>query len=203
MERAEINRRISEGKKRGWAKYSPAERKARTMHLQVECTPQKRERMSASAKRKWTDPNYRSSQLAALREATSTPEHIALIKQLGAAGVFSHFGPLKDETKQKISATLTALDLKGERNAMSKPCRCQETGVEYACIREAAELTGIPQSNISAVLNGHQNTAHGFHFVFTEKPEYVSISKRKRKIAGPNSAAVPPDYKGGDGSATE
>lgn len=196
MDQKEKNKRISDGKKRGWAKLTLEERKARTIHLQVECTPQKRERMSAAAKQRWQDPDYRSSQTAAFQEAAKRPEHRALIKRLAAEGVYnSNCSPRTEETKQKISDSHIALDLKGERNAMSKPCRCVETGVVYACIREATELTGIPRSSLSAALNGHQNTAHGFHFVFEEKPEYVSISKRRK---GPNSATVPPN-RGGDG----
>lgn len=193
MEQKEKNRRISEGKKRGWAKLMPEERKARTMHLRVECTPQKRERMSAAAKQRWKDPDYRSSQTAAFQEAAKRPEHRALIKRLAAKGAYSrNCSPRTEETKEKISNAHIALDLKGERNAMSKPCRCAETGVVYACIREAAEMTGIPRSNLSAVLNGHQNTAHGFHFVFEEKPEYIPISEKRK---GPNSASVPPQNK--------
>lgn len=82
--------------------------------------------------------------------------------------------------QEKRRVTFVANEYRGAKNWNSKPCVCLTTGTEYSCIREAAELTGIPQSSISAVLNGHQSTAHSLRFAFVTKEENrVNSANRK------------------------
>lgn len=84
--------------------------------------------------------------------------------------------------QRKRRDTFVEREYKGKRNKLSKPCTCLTTGAQYPCVREAAEITGIPQSSISAVLNGHQNTAHGLRFAFVVKEE-KRVESAKRKSA--------------------
>ena len=87
--------------------------------------------------------------------------------------------------QRKRRDTFVEREYKGKRNRLSKPCVCLNTGVRYACIREAAELNGIPQSSISAVLNGHQNTAHGLRFAFIKKENRAnSATSASRQFDG-------------------
>lgn len=172
MTSEEKHRRISEGKRRAWAQLTPEKRKARMQHLQgIQSRPETRAKFSKAAKRRMSKPEEIERFKKVMAAARETPEYKAKIAANIAAGVYdTHKGkPVSPHVAAKISAALIAGNYKGERNKMSKPCVCLNTGVRYACIREAAELTGIPQSSISAVLNGHQHTAHGLKFQFVKK----------------------------------
>ena len=157
-----------------------------SQHLQGHQTdPETRAKMSESAKRRFSRPGETERLQAAIAAKRATPAYQAKIAANIAAGVYDtrKGKPVSTELAAKISAGLIAGNYRGERNKMSKPCVCLNTGVRYACIREAAELTGIPQSSISAVLNGHQNTAHGLRFAF--------VVKEKNGLKVPNER-VPP-----------
>lgn len=185
MTSEEKSRRISEGKRRAWAQLTPEERKARTQHLQgIQSQPETRAKFSKAAKRRMSKPAEIERFKKVMAAARETPEYKAKIAANIAAGLYDtrKGKPVSAELAAKISAGLIAGNYRGERNKMSKPCVCLNTGVRYACIREAAELTGIPQSSISAVLNGHQNTAHGLRFAFVVKEE-KRVKSAKRKSA--------------------
>ena len=172
MTNKEMSRRISEGKRRSWAKLSPAERKARTQHLQGhQSTPESRAKFSEAAKRRMSRPGEKERFMKAQAAARERPEHKAKIAANVAAGVYStRLGKkVNAQVAAKISAGHIAGDYRGERNWSSKPCVCLDTGAHYSCIREASELTGVPRSSLSAVLNGHQSTAHGLRFEFLPK----------------------------------
>lgn len=156
-----------------------------SQHLQGHQTdPETRAKMSESAKRRFSRPGETERLQAAIAAKRATPAYQAKIAANIAAGVYDtrKGKPVSTELAAKISAGLIAGNYRGERNKMSEPCVCLNTGVRYACIREAAELTGIPQSSISAVLNGHQNTAHGLRFAFVVK-EKKRVESAKRKSA--------------------
>lgn len=147
-----------------------------SQHLQGHQTdPETRAKMSESAKRRFSRPGETERLQAAIAAKRATPEHQAKIAANVAAGLYDtrKGKPVSAELAAKISEGHIAGNYKGERNKLSKPCVCLTTGARYACIREAAEITGIPQSSISAVLNGHQNTAHGLRFAFVKKEDEV------------------------------
>jgi len=67
------------------------------------------------------------------------------------------------KTCQNISKSLKGKYVGAERHN-AKAVQCIETGIIYGAIREAARGINIHWSSISAVLNGKQKTAGGFHW---------------------------------------
>lgn len=55
--------------------------------------------------------------------------------------------------------------------AKFKPVRCIETGVEYLCLKEAEESTGINGACISNCCRGKQKTAGKHHWEFIDSVE--------------------------------
>ena len=146
-----------------------------------------RAKMSESAKRRFSRPGETERLQAAIAAKRATPEYQAKIAANVAAGLYDtrKGKPVSAELAAKISEGHIAGNYKGERNKLSKPCVCLTTGAQYSCIREAAELTGVPRSSISAVLNGHQNTAHGLRFAFIKKDNRAnSATSASRQFDG-------------------
>lgn len=159
-----------------------------SQHLQGHQTdPETRAKMSESAKRRFSRPGETERLQAAIAAKRATPEYQAKIAANVAAGLYDtrKGKPVSAELAAKISEGHIAGNYKGERNKLSKPCVCLTTGAQYSCIREAAELTGVPRSSISAVLNGHQNTAHGLRFAFIKKDNRAnSATSASRQFDG-------------------
>lgn len=57
------------------------------------------------------------------------------------------------------------------KTAQSKAVLCEETGLEYYSIREAARETGVTRANIWRALNGEQQTAGGYTWRYVEREE--------------------------------
>lgn len=54
----------------------------------------------------------------------------------------------------------------GDKNGHAKTVRCVELNKIYTTVKEAAECSGTSRQNISHALNGHQDTAGGYHWEY-------------------------------------
>jgi len=80
-----------------------------------------------------------------------------------------------DETKNKISKTMSVLQL-GENNTMygkPSPARkkvlCVETGIIYESLMSTQDKTGIQFKNIHKVCQGQRHTAGGYRWKYVDK----------------------------------
>ena len=56
--------------------------------------------------------------------------------------------------------------LKGDKNSLSKPVECIETGEQFNGLREAERILGIPSTRISQACKRHTRTAGGYHWKY-------------------------------------
>ena len=89
-----------------------------------------------------------------------------------------------EETKQKISQTLTGRKFTEEHKAnlsktlKRKPIICIETGMQYESVSEAARQTGIHRENIKTAINGKRLSAGGYHWAQVDDTATIEELKK-------------------------
>lgn len=73
-----------------------------------------------------------------------------------------------EEAKRKMSEAWTDEMKEKQASRYKKTVICLETGVEYSCVQEAADILDLSKSSIRHNIHGRCKTVHGYTFKYKE-----------------------------------
>lgn len=118
-------------------------------------------------KRHWKSNERQSKTRKGMKITGKALEHIQEAAKRRDNSVFSH--PRSEETKRKISESHKGIPCSEKakiqsRKKFSIPVLCVELNKKFSSMTDAADYFGLRKCTISAVINGRNKTAGGYHW---------------------------------------